>query len=840
MGFVPSRSRRRVRGPDLARGSYAASGFQLATEGPAEVRTRLWRQRPYRDPGPKSRGLLSHLTSRQMAGAAAVCDRAFGFALRLMVCAALSGTSALAQTESLEQPRRLDPKDVPYPKAARGSAEVLLEVVIDRDGTVAESSVVSGIEPFADAARSAVVSWRFTPAVRDGKPITARIRVKVDFTPPSSAVAPSTAVAASPAQVTTVAVSSAASVAEVTVHGVRPAPGGQQMTSGDVRQMPGSFGDAFRAIEALPGVIPILSGFPYFLVRGAPPGNTGSFIDGVNVPTLFHLGIGAAVIHPGLIDRVDLYPGGYPARFGRFAGGILTGDVSPPPERLHGEASVRLLDAGALVATPVSGGQGDVLISGRYGYPGPLLSLFAPQDSLAYWDYQTRLRWRVSDHDEVGSFIFGSFDSLSTRASATGALSELLGMQFHRADLRWDHRTDSTGSIRVALTLGYNRSATSDPSQTGLLDYVENEKVGLRTEWIGRPIRQAEVRVGGDVTVEPYVVRIPVPNQGSSLGTNSLGLSAANFAQTDANAGVYGEATWRPAPHVELRPGLRVDAFTSRAPATGTLIGGTGTALYAKGGVDPRLGLRWEMTRSLAWVTALGVAHQASNIPLPVPGLQFSELSRGLQSAFQYSTGAEVQLPADFTASGDAFMHAYTGLADFLDTCPRGETTCTFDGRAVGLEFLVRRPLTQQVSGWASYTLSRADRDAYYDGAWMRRVSEFDRTHVVNLVLAADLGRRWRAGARLLAYSGLPYSSLTGMVGPPDARGPAFYRLDWRLEKRWNALGGTMAIVFEWLNVLLSKEALGTTCSLENGSPRCVPNMIGPITFPSVGLEAAW
>jgi len=127
-------------------------------------------------------------------------------------------------------------------------------------------------------------------------------------------------------------------------------------------------------------------------VRGAPPGNTGFFIDGVRVPALFHLGVGAAVIHPALVDRVDLYPGGYPARFGRFTGGILSGETLPLPSVPHAEASVRLIDAGALVTTPFAEGRGDVLASGRYGYPGPLVSLFAPDTGLAYWDYQTHTR----------------------------------------------------------------------------------------------------------------------------------------------------------------------------------------------------------------------------------------------------------------------------------------------------------------------------------------------------------------------------------------------------------------------------------------------------------------
>ena len=70
----------------------------------------------------------------------------------------------------------------------------------------------------------------------------------------------------------------------------------------DVREMPGAFGDAFRAIDALPGVTPLVSGVPYFYMRGAPPNNAGYYVDGVRVPALFHLGLGQSVIHPGLID----------------------------------------------------------------------------------------------------------------------------------------------------------------------------------------------------------------------------------------------------------------------------------------------------------------------------------------------------------------------------------------------------------------------------------------------------------------------------------------------------------------------------------------------------------
>src|SRR5690349_4740574 len=110
---------------------------------------------------------------------------------------------------------------------------------------------------------------------------------------------------------------------EVTVVGQRPEPSrSATLSRQEVRQIPGAFGDPFRAVEALPGVTPIVSGLPFFFVRGAPPGNVGYFLDGVRVPYLFHAAAGPSVVHPGIVDRVDLHAGGYPARYGRYAGAV--------------------------------------------------------------------------------------------------------------------------------------------------------------------------------------------------------------------------------------------------------------------------------------------------------------------------------------------------------------------------------------------------------------------------------------------------------------------------------------------------------------------------------------
>src|SRR3954466_333381 len=95
---------------------------------------------------------------------------------------ALQALSAAAQVPAqLTPPHAEGSTEVPYPEGASGDAAVLLELVIASDGAVASAVVVEGEEPFAERARAAALQWRFTPAERDGAPVSARIRARVAF-----------------------------------------------------------------------------------------------------------------------------------------------------------------------------------------------------------------------------------------------------------------------------------------------------------------------------------------------------------------------------------------------------------------------------------------------------------------------------------------------------------------------------------------------------------------------------------------------------------------------------------------------------------------------------------
>ncbi len=168
-------------------------------------------------------------------------------------------------------------------------------------------------------------------------------------------------------------------------------------------------------IQTLPGVASVVSLLPFPVVRGASPSSTGFLLDGTRVPLLYHLLVGTSVIHPEFIDEIQFYPGGAPAPYGGYTGGIIDGRTARarPDEHLL-DFDVNLLQVGGLVREPIKPIGATVTAAARYGYPGFLLGLATNQASLSYWDYQLRLDggnarngWTV--------FVFGANDELDTR-----------------------------------------------------------------------------------------------------------------------------------------------------------------------------------------------------------------------------------------------------------------------------------------------------------------------------------------------------------------------------------------------------------------------------------------
>jgi protein TonB len=85
----------------------------------------------------------------------------------------------------IEAPRLLREVKADYTEEARQrgvSGDVVLEIVVRRDGTVGDVKVLQGLGGgLNDRAAQAVRQWRFTPARRQGAPVDVIVEVAVEF-----------------------------------------------------------------------------------------------------------------------------------------------------------------------------------------------------------------------------------------------------------------------------------------------------------------------------------------------------------------------------------------------------------------------------------------------------------------------------------------------------------------------------------------------------------------------------------------------------------------------------------------------------------------------------------
>ena len=595
-----------------------------------------------------------------------------------------------------------------------------------------------------------------------------------------------------------------------TVVEVRGTPAGADspaLSRAQARELPGAFGDPLRAIDSLPGVVPTISGLPVFFIRGAPPASVGYVVDGVEVPLLFHAFLGPSVLHPGSLSGVVLQSAPADPRYGGSAGAVIVAEPSAPSSSFHGEANLRLFDAGALVEAPFANGAGSALVSGRYSFTGLLYSALSGED-FGYWDYQLRVVRKIARHDAVGVFAFGAGDHYAGEALA-GAVGGDTG--FHRVDLRFVHESAGLAAT-TGITFGRDRTADSSASLT-------DRSLRARSDVSLALGAGLEARFGVAARLDDIHLQV-VPDR-----LDRGDLLDLFPTRTDHAVGGYLWLRFQPDERLSIEPGVRADLYTSQGEHAAS--------------VDPRLAVTARLSRRVSVEHRFGLASQKPNFVPGVPAAQVGSLDKGLVRGTHASSAVRVSLPFELSASVGAFESRYQNVVDPLGQAREFRLDAASlerrqDLTARGLELRIGRPLTRSVGGFVSYTLSWARRTAGAEDTY----SGYDRRHVLQGALSLALWWKLRASLRGLYYSGFPALEVGdgGALPSNSRRGPGFVRFDWRLERPFRiseALG--LSVVAEMLNATGAKEALRYECG-----GRCELTTAGPIVLPSLGLEATF
>lgn len=98
---------------------------------------------------------------------------------------AMNGVEIKTVGGGVTQPKLIHPVDPTYPERVRKekvTGQVVVQAVIEKNGTVTRASVVRPVHPGLDAAAlEAVRQWRYEPARQNGKPVAVYMTITVDF-----------------------------------------------------------------------------------------------------------------------------------------------------------------------------------------------------------------------------------------------------------------------------------------------------------------------------------------------------------------------------------------------------------------------------------------------------------------------------------------------------------------------------------------------------------------------------------------------------------------------------------------------------------------------------------
>jgi TonB family protein len=594
-------------------------------------------------------------------------------------------------------------------------------------------------------------------------------------------------------------------VEEVTVRGTRPPREVTKRTleQRELSRIPGTNGDALRAIQNLPGVArpPGIAGL--LIVRGAAPQETGTYVDGTLVPLIYHFGGLSSVIPTEMLDHIDFYPGNFSAYYGRHTGGVIDvgvrdpsvnknprGAFPPAHDGVRALVQADLIDARTVVQGPLGNTGWTFAVAGRRSYIDvwlkPALEQLGSSVTTApvYYDYQLMLQrdWDKKRHN-LRLFFFGSDDRLEilvrqVNASApalTGSVG--LGTAFWRAQARYVGKLSDTTEVRLVGAVG------KDAIQLNVSDnffLLSSYPVSGRAELSQRIAPGVRNNVGMDVLMVPYEVNLrlpPIPRPGEPPAGPFGGRPPLVVRETDSlyRPALFNEIEITPFKGTRIVPGVRLDY----------------TKENRTWDVQPRVVVRQDLKSEFPRTTLKGGLGRFANPPQPqetnsvfgVPG------TRSI-IANHYGFGGEQEITRNVEVSSEAFYRQYDGVI------VAGEGN-TGEGRAYGIETLLRYKPDARFFGFLAYTLSRSvRRDAPGEP---ERLFQFDQTHILTAIGSYRLGRGWEVGLRFRLISGNLTTPRTygffdatsgayvpGLAFPPySARNPMFHQLDLRIDKSW-------------------------------------------------------
>ena len=558
------------------------------------------------------------------------------------------------------------------------------------------------------------------------------------------------------------------------------------LSSVQIEQVPGSQNDALRATRALPGVASNISSRPY--IRGSLLDDVLVQFDGVPLADPFHLKNFQSLISvfdASAVDRIEVYSGGFPVRYGTRSGGVI--DVTPRRLRSGYEHSIGV----SLLTFDLSSvGRSDRwpiewLATARHSVRDIALKPVNGEiGEPMFLDSLGRLRLHSSDRSSwtLGWLLLDDQIQLATDPAAELATARYrdryewlaydrdFGQRLHSRTVfaaTQAERARSGDLILPGVAMGHLAEARS-------FDSLE-----VRSEWTYQPAPQLTWSYGLEAAKASADLTYDRSGRFSDLIAagfarpvdNTLVASATPEVSTYA---LFGSVRRRWS-SIEAELGLRLDGQDYREFA-------------ARQQWSPRFNVRYDVAPRWRWYGSWGRFTQAQRVDTwrledaqTGPDAPEFAVHTILGVAYEPSEAARWRLEVyrkHWAEVSPYFENTLDALSLLPDLEPDRVRIAPNDSEATGIEFSAHRALSSSLETWASYTWSRvADEFASEDV-----LRSWDQPHALTVGLAWS-GVRTSASVLVGWHRGWPRTPFDAAPATPAA--PARLTVGPRNSGRW-------------------------------------------------------
>ena len=558
--------------------------------------------------------------------------------------------------------------------------------------------------------------------------------------------------------------------------------------------------DVLKAVQLLPGVKFGNEGTSGLFVRGGTPDQNLILLDGVPVYNASHLFGFTSMFHPYALGEVELYKGGFPARYGGRLSSVLDihtreGNASD----FQGQARIGIISSNLMVEGPIANGKASYLISARrslydvYTLPNRWIQRSRPEGAYTeffFHDVNARLDWHLSPRDHLTFSGYIGQDKLTiTDFIAIDTLQDeqqqVVDWGNQIASLSWNHLWSErlfsrlTGYFnRYQLGLGATYTAEVSP-RSGTATQLADETTyqsriqdwGLNWNFSWSPAPRHQVKWGLQGIAHdflPGAFSSTLRINGEVADRTESGLAEELIAY---EARAYLEDNFLLLPSLTLNAGLHASLFHVR-----------GRSYHS---MEPRLLLEWrpfaDWTFSASYTYMQQYLHLLANTGLGLPLDLWVPPTDDVppQRAWQTSLGASWRIRPGLRLTVDAYYKSMQGLIDYLEGSSflvegsnwQEQVAIGGEGMAYGIEWLLVKE-TGRLQGQIGYTLAKTDRqfDAINEG--QRYPFKYDRRHEAAISLRYALNERIELNANWIYATGnaltLPQAIYPSTLYPPQ------------------------------------------------------------------------